>query len=166
MKSWADHCSSDEESDGNRPKKAHPKKDNHSDNPSPARQEETLKDEIPPPLPLDDFSFNHEGFHQVLLDMQGPPFSAHIKNLSFHIHSAEALSHMIEGLVDFRYRGEKQVSVSSARIGTDRETGQRKGYAIIGFDTVEEVGLSNHTMNILNWMLDSCISLTFFNFCS
>jgi len=144
MKSWADHCSSDEESDGERPHKSEPVEDKSERNQVSATEDEAHeskdKDEIPPPLPLEDFPKNHPQLYAAIQDMQVPPFSAHMRNLPFRIQSDEAMARTIEALVDFRYQGQKQVRVASARLGLDRETKKPKGFANMDFETMDEVG--------------------------
>eukprot|EP00554_Chaetoceros_debilis_P010691 CAMPEP_0194109130 /NCGR_PEP_ID=MMETSP0150-20130528/8701_1 /TAXON_ID=122233 /ORGANISM="Chaetoceros debilis, Strain MM31A-1" /LENGTH=397 /DNA_ID=CAMNT_0038798019 /DNA_START=123 /DNA_END=1316 /DNA_ORIENTATION=+ len=68
-----------------------------------------------------------------------PPFTAHIRNLAFKISTPEELTSKIEGLVSFRYKGDKRVNVKDARLGMDRKTGQRKGFGYVEFDTEKEL---------------------------
>eukprot|EP01083_Nonionella_stella_P190926 707002_1 len=68
-----------------------------------------------------------------------PPYTAHIRNLAFKISTPEELTSKIEGLVNFRYKGDKRVNVKDARLGMDRKTGQRKGFGYVEFDTEKEL---------------------------
>ena len=146
MKSWADHCSSDEESDDGRRKKTVPEK--VIDDKNKVREEEevvvqdpTKEYELPPPPPLEEFPTLYPEFYQALQDIQGPPYSAHMGNFPYDINTYEALSRTIEELVEYRYKGEKQVRVASGRVGFDRETRKPKGFANVSFDTLDEVGI-------------------------
>jgi len=157
MKSWADHCSSDEESEGDHRRKSEPVNDDDNAERNIVTAKETTRDEaqedlkgnnndddaIPPPLPLADFPTNYPQFQEVIQDLQGPPYSAHVGNLSFRIQTNEQLSRTLEGLVDYRYQGQEKVHVSSARIALDRETKKSRGFANVYFDTVDEVGIVN-----------------------
>ncbi len=64
-----------------------------------------------------------------------------MKNVAFNIKSEEDLGTKIQGLVRFRYQGDKRVTVTAARFGIDRQTGKRRGYSYVEFDTAEEVCL-------------------------
>jgi RNA recognition motif-containing protein len=156
MKSWADHCSSDEESEGGHRRKSEPVNDDDNAERNIVTAKETTRDEaqddvkgnndddaIPPPLPLADFPTNYPQFQEVIQDLQGPPYSAHVGNLSFRIQTNEQLSRTLEGLVDYRYQGQEKVHVSSARIALDRETKKPRGFANVYFDTIDEVGIVN-----------------------
>lgn len=156
--SWNDLCSSDDDSEGeyrrkskavneeeeedtgknlvpsavNKPEENIPESQGHNNN-------NNNNDDIPFPLPLADFSANYPQFHESFQDMQGPSYSAVIRNLSYTIRTNDNLSRTIEGLVDYRYHGEQKVHVSSSWIIQDRETKKSKGMAYINFETLDEV---------------------------
>ena len=176
MKSWADHCSSDEESD---------------DGLHPARLAESNSNSMDPDLSYDE-SIEHisvTGEDGEPLDQMGEPggaggakggrgggrrysnndnnqpeeipypaeidfdnvppnmptqapYTAHIKNLSYKIENPSDLADKIEGLTRWRYQKKRSVTVTNARLGTDRHTGQRKGFGYVEFDTRDEVSIS------------------------
>ena len=137
-KSWADHCSSDEDSE--------PAKHQLPENSIPSNQgafpyndtidtdlsftdrsgtfltkDVTLGEEYPPaPPPVD--------FGRIPPNAPGrAPFTAHIGNLSFGVKEGPELADEVEKLVRDRYLGDESVTVTEARVGVDRETGKRKG---------------------------------------
>lgn len=84
-----------------------------------------------------------------------PPFTAHIRNLAFKISTPEELSSKIEGVVNFRYKGDKRVTVKDARLGMDRKTGQRKGFGYVEFDTEKEVSTNTTRWDEMSWKISS-----------
>jgi RNA recognition motif-containing protein len=69
------------------------------------------------------------------------PFTAHVKNVAYNIKSDEDLGEKIQGLVKFRYQGDKRVNVASCRLGVDRVTQKMRGFAYVEFETPEELML-------------------------
>lgn len=69
------------------------------------------------------------------------PFTAHVNNVAFNIKTEQDLANKIEGLVRFRYKGDKRVKVKSIRFGIDRETGKRRGFSYAEFETAEDLML-------------------------
>lgn len=145
MKSWADHSSSDEDSDNEiEPnlsadlalKTTSIDTDLSYDNTtdgilSPDNADDGL--EYPPEPPPVDFG---------VIPPTAPncaPFTAHIGNLSFGVKEGPDLANEIEKLVTDRYNGEESVTVTEARVGVDRETGKRRGYGYVEFATLEEL---------------------------
>ncbi len=140
MKSWADHCSSDEESDDGI---HHPARgDVPAIMENVVEEEEEVNDEgsfheendggPPPPV---------EGDYSHLEFPSKPPFTAHLSNLNFKIKDEEALCHHVETMVDYRYRmrGKGLVHAVNARFGTDRATGSRKGFGYVDVQSLDEV---------------------------
>jgi len=149
-KSWADHCSSDEDSE--------PAKHQLPENSIPSNQgafpyndtidtdlsftdrsgtfltkDVTLGEEYPPaPPPVD--------FGHIPPNAPGrAPFTAHIGNLSFGVKEGPELADEVEKLVRDRYLGDESVTVTEARVGVDRETGKRKGFGYVEFDSLKEL---------------------------
>lgn len=140
IKSWADHCSSDEESDDERiapPPSGLPGSssfgqlnqldDNESDDNN--QEEEEIPYEEPPPK-------------EYILPSQ-PPYTAFIGSLPFSLNSTNDLGHEIVDLLRSRDvekdLGGVDVRVRDVRLMTDRETGKNRGYGYVEFDTPEEV---------------------------
>ena len=157
MKSWADHCSSDEESDDGI---HHPARgDVPAIMENVVEEEEEVNDEgsfheendggPPPPV---------EGDYSHLEFPSKPPFTAHLSNLNFKIKDEEALCHHVETMVDYRYRmrGKGLVHAVNARFGTDRATGSRKGFGYVDVQSLDEVS----TIISLHFIL--AISVYFF----
>lgn len=67
------------------------------------------------------------------------PYTAHVRNLCFKIENPSDLADKIEGLTRWRYQKKQTVTVTNARVGVDRNTGQRKGFGYVEFDTPEEL---------------------------
>lgn len=144
---WADHCSSDEESDdGLHPARIasnHPIEADLSNDLSYASDEDSItgdtdlevakeKKPFPEPIDMDDLP---EDFPTEA------PFTAHVNNVAYNIKTEKDFGQKIEGLVKYRYQGSKRVEVTNARFGIDRETGKRRGFAYVEFATPEELML-------------------------
>lgn len=155
-KSWADHDSSDDESEGKdqqqRLRKSELKDNVDGRNHVPTTSSDVIPDNVdhntnhedgdydtPPPLPLADFRSNYPELNEVLSNLQGPPFSAHIGNLPYRIQTSDQFSKTIEDLVAYRYQGQEKVHVSSCRLAVDRETRKLRGFGNVNFDTLDEV---------------------------
>lgn len=143
MKSWADHCSSDEE-DEDIPRVQVPpqvkESDSESDysdneeeehnnnnrgNNSGSRNNNYNRDRNPRPPPVLPTS---------------KPFTAFVGNLSYEIQDAKHLAYELERLCGEKLQ--KPVTAVDGRLMTDRESGMKKGYGYIEFDTVEDVSCS------------------------
>lgn len=181
MKSWADHCSSDEESDD----ELHPARLASNSNmdggddlsyESEGHISVTAQDdldylgptsggpggnerggqggdggrrgggrnnnhneEIPFPQPIDFDNKPPEVPKQ-------PPYTAYIRNLCYKIQEPGDLADKVEGLTRWRYKKQHEVRVTNARLGIDRNTGKRKGFGYVEFDTPEEVSFSQFTL--------------------
>mmetsp|Transcript_10195 Transcript_10195/g.14411 ORF Transcript_10195/g.14411 Transcript_10195/m.14411 type:complete len:411 (+) Transcript_10195:186-1418(+) len=158
MKSWADHSSDEESDDGH-----HPARGGNIDpltlaNMKPGPNEEDI-------ISYDDNSANGHGMNSLRIGSNNddgedypppppplpspenyppnvpeyPPFTAHVRNLSYDIKTGEHLAKEIEGIVDSRYRGSEKVCVTDVRLGIDKETGKRKGFAYVEFGSREEL---------------------------
>ena len=166
MKSWADHCSSDEESDDGMHHPARltgPEESLDADlsyeesvgHISVTGEDGEALDQLDAPGGGRGGRFHHHNRQpqpeeipfpaDVDLDNLPPnfptqaPYTAHIRNLSFKIESPTDLAEKIEGLTKWRYQKKKSVTVTNARVGVDRATGKRKGFGYVEFDTPEEV---------------------------
>lgn len=146
---WADHCSSDDESDDG----LHPAR--LATNNQPVEQDlsndlsfdpsdtgalsvtggeddiEIEKETIPYP-PVIDMNNVPENFPTVA------PYTAYVGNLSFQIKTEEDFAQNVETLITNRYQGLKSVKVAGARFGIDREK-KRKPFGYVEFETPEEV---------------------------
>jgi len=136
MKSWADHCSSDEESIDrydNNGTSGHSSLFNGDDDLSDSKSNPEEMDGPPSPPPLLLRDQYPEDFPST------PPFTAHVGNLSYHIKDPKQLTIEVERLVEFRYKGSQKVNITDTRIGVDRETGKMKGFGYIEFETAEQL---------------------------
>jgi len=144
MKSWAAENSSDEDSDDDLQQRANLdipvftsrsidtdlSYDNSTINGAASPDDDV---ECPPEPPQIDFG------HVPPNAPSRAPFTAHIGNLSFGVKEGPELGNEIERLVSDRYNGDESVAVTEARIGVDRDTGKRRGYGYVEFDTLEEL---------------------------
>lgn len=138
---WADHCSSDDESDNGR---THPVRmatsiDNdlsYDDSVKEKLLEDEnleLEEEVTPFPPAIDFSNMPESIPTEA------PFTGYIRNLAFRINTPEYLMDVVERLIDERYEGQQKVKAVDARIGIDRETKKPMGFGYVEFNTAQEV---------------------------
>jgi len=145
MKSWADHCSSDEDSDADADLSgADLSMLNSKSNDEGLSFDNSTVDVLSPEKSYDD-----EDFPPVpppvdygMVPQNAPneaPYTAHIGNLSFGVKEGSDLADEIEKLVTDRYKGEESVTVTEARVGVDRDTGKRRGYGYVEFATLEEL---------------------------
>lgn len=149
MQSWADHCSSDDDSDDGHPARLQTTVEDDEDDLSydehGAASGDALDDDLeedeeypPAPRPLDLASFSDPRNLPEGAPTQAP-YTAHIGNLAFNITEAGELAFKIEEMVKDRYQNKHVVKVTEARLGIDRETGKRKGFGYVEFETVEEL---------------------------
>lgn len=145
MKSWADHSSSDDDSDNGigqdlsvdvtrALKSTSIDTDLSYDNTTvlPADNADDGLEYPPEPPPVD--------FGVIPPNVPNhAPYTAHIGNLSFGVKEGPDLANEIEKLVTDRYNGEESVTVTEARVGVDRDTGKRRGYGYVEFQTLEEL---------------------------
>jgi len=138
---WADHCSSDEESDdGLHPARVgsdHPIEADLSNDLSYGSAEEDPdleleKEKTPYPIAID-MNNLPEGFPTEA------PYTAHVTNVAFNINTPEDFGQKIEGLVKYRYQSLQTVQVTGARFGIDRATGKKRGFGYVEFGTPEEL---------------------------
>ncbi len=127
MKSWADHCSSDEDTD-----------DNYSVDSveSEVKEEAQSLDETfeekaqianePPPARTYDFPSR-------------PPFTAFVGNLSFQIQEPSQLQQALADVV-FDRLGER-VNVLGGRISFDRNSQKHRGFGYVELETLDEVSI-------------------------
>ena len=73
--------------------------------------------------------------------IEGPPYTAFLGNLSFDMRSSTDLTAELESLLRER-RLDGAARVKTARLVTDRPTGQSRGYGYVEFDAKEEVRFS------------------------
>lgn len=148
---WADHCSSDDESDDG----LHPAR--LATNSEPIEQDlsndlsydpsdtgalsttggdddlEVEKETIPYP-PEIDMNKLPENFPTAA------PYTAYVGNLAFSVKTEEDFARGVEKLITFRYQGMKRVKVIGARFGIDREK-KRKPFGYVEFETPEDLML-------------------------
>lgn len=146
MKSWADHCSSDEDSDADgmdltgadfsvlnsKSMDTDLSFDNTTVGAGPTGNSFD-EENFPPEPPPVDFGTVPPNAPNVA------PFTAHIGNLPFDVKEGNELADEIEKLVADRYKGEESVNVTEARVGVDRDTGKRRGYGYVEFGTLDEL---------------------------
>jgi translation initiation factor 4B len=121
MKSWADHCSSDEESeDEMRPVVS-------------VLQEEESDDEeefIAPPPP------QRKNYHWP----NSPPYTAFVGNLSFQLTDDDQFGQEVEAVVDRLSGGSKQVAIKKATMIVERD-GKRTGFGYVEFESLDDVSI-------------------------
>jgi RNA recognition motif-containing protein len=126
MKSWADHCSSDEESeDEMRPVVS-------------VLEEEESEDEeefIAPP-PRKQYNWP-----------SSPPYTAFVGNLSFQLTDEDQFAQEVEALVDRLSKGSKQVAIKKATIVIERD-GKRTGFGYIEFQALDDVSIVHYIVYI------------------
>lgn len=137
IKSWADHCSSDEESDDGMHHPARGEIPTVAEGIEEEYEDDYLHEDggLPEPMQLD--------FTGVQLPTQ-PPFTAYLRNLNFKIRDEQTLADEVQRLADSRYRmleNKDLIHVLGARFGMDRNTGSRKGYGYVDVENVEELKL-------------------------
>ena len=125
-KSWADHCSSDEESLDNFD---FDDLDDSTDQLGlvDAPHEEDLISPPEEPLPLE----------MVYNLPDRPPYTAFVGNLNFSLKEPEQLKVAIIDAVS-KQQG-KQLDVVEARIATDRRDGKHRGFGYVEVATLEDV---------------------------
>ena len=79
--------------------------------------------------------------HPPPVVVEGPPYTAFLGNLSYDIRSSTDLTSELESLLRER-RLDGAARVKTARLVTDRPTGQSRGYGYVEFDAKEEVRFS------------------------
>jgi hypothetical protein len=151
MKSWADHCSSDEESLGDAEEEHEKQTLNKA---TPARRVVEVQYQPPPAADdqhLDDEDADDEAEEyrergvappaapqeRVYDFPDKPPFTAFVGNLAFSITEGDDLKHAIVDLVQERLGA--QISVIGGRIGVDRRDGRHRGFGYVEVETLEEV---------------------------
>ena len=136
MKSWADHCSSDEESFDGLPDEMEAQ--TLEDTPAPAAEEEHAEQasadaqettEREPPAPRT-FDFPSE-----------PPFTAYVGNLAFTIEDPAELEHLIAEAAKDRLG--REISISNGRIVTNRHDGRPRGFGYIDVETLDDVSINS-----------------------
>ncbi len=138
MKSWADHCSSDEESIGDLPEQLEVQKlveaepvapssplptDVHVDAPA-------AEDAVPPPAAPRTYDFPDK-----------PPFTAFIGNLAYSLKDPEELKGAVQQCA-LDTLG-TQINILGARISFGRD-GSHRGFGYLEVETLDEVCTSLH----------------------
>ena len=146
MKSWADHCSSDEESlddVGDMEEQLQNQTFDEKEEPAPQPEEveaeapaeeeaeEATKEQAPPQQ-------EQEKPKERVYDFPDkPPFTAFVGNLSFNIKDPEELKAAIAEVAMARLN--VQINVIGGRIATDRRDGKPRGFGYIEVETLDEV---------------------------
>ena len=89
----------------------------------------------------DDYADERYAHHPPPVVIEGPPYTAFLGNLSYDIQSSTDLTSELESLLRER-RLDGAARVKTARLVTDRPTGQSRGYGYVEFDAREEVRFS------------------------
>lgn len=133
IKSWADHCSSDEESDDDRiapPPSGLPGSSSYGQ--LHALDESEDEEELPPPAPV------RKSFAISALPDR-PPYTAFLGSLPNALKNTNDLGREVEGLLRNRGPEVAGLRVSDVRLMIERDTGKSRGYGYVEFDTPEEV---------------------------
>ena len=137
MKSWADHCSSDEDTD-----------DNYSVE-SEEEQEQGIsnKDEG---QPLDEAFSEKATIDEPVARTYDfpsrPPFTAFVGNLSYDIQEASQLQQALADVV-FDRLGER-INVLGGRISYERTSKRHRGFGYVELETLEEVGFCDSFLRL------------------
>ena len=146
MKSWADHCSSDEEDDI--PKVSTLDKSNHSrhlDSDHSDNEDNNTNGNNGD----DDHSSHYDSEEELQMQREkileslqnnDPPFTAFVGNLSYEVQDAQHLAYELEEMC--KHLLGHQVTAINGRLMTDRDTGKKKGFGYVEFETVEDVSLT------------------------
>ena len=146
MKSWADHCSSDEESfnedtpldtfdddDDEQPAAKELEQEMEQAAISDPKPEEAEEPPQPPPEPRTyDFP-------------SGPPFTLFVGNLSYNIKDGQQLGDAVADLVKDRLQ--QEINVVRGKIGIDRQnpgSNRHKGFGYVEVSSLEEVSFWQH----------------------
>ena len=136
MKSWADHCSSDEEDDV----------------PRVSTLQLSSKDESDSNESDDDEGYHEDGNQGQQLEPtphfkipKDPPYTAFIGNLSFEVKDAKHLAYELEQMC-ISIMG-KTVTAIDGRLVRDKATGNSKGFGYVVFSTADEVSELFHFWN-------------------
>ena len=139
FKSWADHCSSDEESlddhddVADEDSQQHPgeiEPQGHAPSPPPPEHHDHDHHDEPPQ--------QHHQEERVYEFPDKPPFTAFIGNLSYGIKDTEQLKVAIADLTHERLN--ENIHVLGCRIAFDRNGGDRhRGFGYIEVETLDEV---------------------------
>lgn len=143
-KSWADHCSSDEESIDNGIEDLNDSVDQLAMVDPRTKVGEAMNDqqhephveqpEEMPPI-------------EMLYDLPDrPPFTAFIGNLAFSIKEPDQLKYAIMDAVEDQL-GEK-INVIEGRVATDRRDGKHRGFGYVEVETLDEVRFSQYERKI------------------
>lgn len=131
MKSWADHCSSDEESfNEDTPLDTFDDDDDEPAKELPQRMEQAHLDEPeqPPPAPR---TYNMPS---------GPPYTLFVGNLSYAIQDGQQLGEALGDLVKDRLKTD--IKIVKGKIGFDRQNpgnNRHKGFGYVEVGSLEEV---------------------------
>ena len=135
MKSWADHCSSDEDTD-----------DNHSVASEEQEQEiennngdgQSLDDAFSEKVNVNDQDAPVQPQARTYDFPRSPPFTAFVGNLSYDIKESSQLQQALADVV-FDRLGER-VNVLGGRISYERNSNNHRGFGYVELETLEEVG--------------------------
>jgi len=122
MKSWADHCSSDEESDDVPRVSSLGNLQGLDDNDSDSDHSDEVSEEEEVPT----YNFPTD-----------PPFTAFVGNIPFDIQDANHLAYELQELCKKTLN--KEVTAVNGRLMLDRDTGKKKGFGYVEFETLDDV---------------------------
>lgn len=122
MKSWADHCSSDEESDDVPRVSSLGNLQGLDDNDSNSDHSDEVSEEEEVPT----YNFPTD-----------PPFTAFVGNIPFDIQDANHLAYELQELCKKTLN--KEVTAVNGRLMLDRDTGKKKGFGYVEFETLDDL---------------------------
>ena len=125
MKSWADHCSSDEES---LMEEIEQELVDETEEEEPVAENETAPE--PEPVVVE----------KTYVFPDKPPFTAFVGNLAYSLKEAEDLKSAIGELTESRLG--TPINVLEARVAIDNRTGQHRGFGYLELETLEDVRVS------------------------
>ena len=145
MKSWADHCSSDEDTD-----------DNYSVESEDVQEEQQSLEET-----FEEKVTIEEPVARTYDFPSRPPFTAFVGNLSYDIQEPSQLQQALADVV-FDRLGER-VNVLGGRISYDRNSNNKKhrGFGYVELETLDEVGFCEM---LLSWIEFRKVQLSHISF--
>jgi hypothetical protein len=160
MKSWADHCSSDEEDSVHDEEEAGAGLADDAD--SSAHLPATAEEEVGGGGGASDGSRGAHHHAEKVYDFPDrPPFTAFVGNLAFTIKEPTQLQQAVADAVRGRFG--QNVDVIGGRIAFDRvDPNKHRGFGYVEVDTLEQVGRSELSLRDVSVCVSVCGAFSLF----